>query len=163
MPFDHGLRLNNRQRIANAREKPIEANKNQSVDGAEGLFLRSGSPQNVYLLPQRQNFRLERCPRPKQICDHPNNEPDKISHPAKASPDSRSTASQIEFAIGTGWRAALLYAATYAAVREGISIYLRTPELNGAAGATIIVGGMVPALPTLSQFNAIVSSQNMRQ
>src|SRR6266446_4655016 len=101
MPFDYGLRLNNRQRIANAREKPIEANKNQSVDGAEGLFLRSGSPQNVYLLPQRQNFRLERCPRPKQIYDHPNNEPDKISHPATASPDSRSTASQIEFATRT--------------------------------------------------------------
>src|ERR1700724_1070589 len=66
------------------------------------LFLRSGSPQNVYLLPQRQDFRLERCPRPKQIRDHPNNEPDKISHPATASPDSRSTASQIEFATGTG-------------------------------------------------------------
>jgi hypothetical protein len=102
MPFDRGLRLNNRQRIANARKKPIEANKNQSVDGAEGLFLRSGSPQNVYLLPQRQNFRLERCPRPKQIYDRPNNEPDKISHPATASPDSRSTASQTEFATGTG-------------------------------------------------------------
>src|ERR1700681_1671836 len=102
MPFDHGLWLNNRQRIANAREKPIEANKNQSVDGAEGLFLRSGSPQNVYLLPQHPNFHLKRCPRPKQICDHPNNEPEKISHPARASPDSRSTASQIEFAIGTG-------------------------------------------------------------
>src|SRR6266404_3260579 len=101
MPFDYGLRLNNRQRIANARKKPIEANKNQSVEGAEGLFLRSGSPQNVYLLPQRQNFRLERCPRPKQICNHPNNELDKISHPATASPDSRSTASQIEFATGT--------------------------------------------------------------
>src|ERR1700682_2551388 len=101
MPFDYGLRLDNRQRIANAREKPIKANKNQSVDGAEGLFLRSGSPQNVYLLPQRQNFRLERCPRPKQIYDHPNNEPDKISHPVTASPDSRSTASQIEFATGT--------------------------------------------------------------
>src|SRR5580698_6079961 len=102
MPFDHGLRLNNRQRIANAREKPIEANKNQSVDRAKGLFLRSGSPQNVYLLPQHPNFHLKRCPRPKQICDHPNNEPDKISHPATASPDSRSTASQIEFATGTG-------------------------------------------------------------
>jgi hypothetical protein len=102
MPFDHGLRLNNRQRIANAREKPIEANKNQSVDGAEGLFLRSGSPQNVYLLPQHPNFHLKRCPRPKQICDHPNNEPEKISHPARASPDSRSTDSQIEFTIGTG-------------------------------------------------------------
>jgi hypothetical protein len=84
MPFDYGLRLNNRQRIANAREKPIEANKNQSVDGAEGLFLRSASPQNVYLLPQRQNFRLERCPRPKQIYDHRNNKPDMISHPATA-------------------------------------------------------------------------------
>jgi hypothetical protein len=102
MPFDYGLRLNNRQRIANARAKPIEANKNQSVDGAEGLFLGSGSPQNVYLLAQRQNFRLERCPRPKQIYDHPNNGPDKFSHPATASSDSRSTASQIEFATGTG-------------------------------------------------------------
>src|ERR1700736_6655757 len=101
MPFDYGLRPNNRQRIANARKKPIEANKNQAVDEAEGLILRSGSPQNVYLLPQRQNFRLERCPRPKQIYDRPNNEPDKISHPATASPDSRSTASQIEFATGT--------------------------------------------------------------
>ncbi len=108
MPFDYGLRLNNRQRIANAREKPIEAHKNQSVDGAEGLFLRSGSPQNVYLLPQRQNFRLERCPRQKQIYDHPNNEPDKISHPATASPDSQSTASQIEFATGTAGCVAIL-------------------------------------------------------
>src|ERR1700739_2426028 len=99
MPFDYGFRLKNRQGIANA--KPIKENKNQGVDGAEGLFLRSGSPQNVYLLPQHPNFHLERCPRPKQICDHPNNEPDKISHPARASPDSRSTASQIEFATGT--------------------------------------------------------------
>src|SRR6267142_26657 len=86
MPFDYGLRLDNRQRIANARAKPAEANKNQAVDGAEGLFLRSGSPQNVYLLPQRQNFRLERCPRPKQIYDRPNNEPDKISHPQQHRP-----------------------------------------------------------------------------
>ena len=51
MPFDYGLRLNNRQRIANARGKPMEANKNQSVDGAKSLLLRSGSSQNVYLLP----------------------------------------------------------------------------------------------------------------
>jgi hypothetical protein len=101
MPFDYGLRLDNRQRIANARAKPIEANKNQSVDGAESLFLGSGSPQNVYLLPQHPNFYLKRRPRPDQIDDHPNNEPDKISHHATASPDSRSTASQIGFATGT--------------------------------------------------------------
>src|ERR1700722_3003946 len=97
MPFDHGLGPNNRQRIANPKEKPIKANKNQAVDGAEGLFLRSGSPQNVYLLPQHPNFHLKRCPRSKQICDHPDNEPDT----ARSSPNSRSTASQIEFAMGT--------------------------------------------------------------
>ena len=101
MPFDYGLRLNNRQRIENARAKPIKANKNQSVDGAEGLFLRSGSSQNVDLLPQHPNFCLKRRPRPDQIDHHPNNEPDKISHHATASPDSRSTASQIGFATGT--------------------------------------------------------------
>src|ERR1700753_2222237 len=101
MPFDYGLRLNNRQRIANARAKLTQANKNQSGDGAEGLFLGSGSQQNVYLPAQCQNFSLERCPRPKQMCDHPDNEPDKISHPATASPDSPSTAGQIEFATGT--------------------------------------------------------------
>jgi hypothetical protein len=28
------------------------------------LFLRSGSPQNVYLLPQHPNFCLKRRPRP---------------------------------------------------------------------------------------------------
>jgi len=106
MPFDYGLRLDNRQRIANAREKPIKANKNQSVDGAEGLSLRSGSPQNVYLLPQHPNFCLKRRPRPDQIDDHPNNEPDKISHHATASPDSRSTASQIGFVTGTAWQIA---------------------------------------------------------
>jgi hypothetical protein len=89
-------------RAAHHRTGDLRANKNQAVDGAEGLFPGSGSPQNVYLLPQHPNFYLKRCPRPKQICDHPNNEPDKISHHARASPDSRSTASQIEFATGTG-------------------------------------------------------------
>src|SRR3984893_3550555 len=132
MPFDHGLRLNNRQRIANAREKPIKANKNQSVDGAEGLFLRSGSPQNVYLLPQHPDFHLERCPRSKQICDHPNNEPGKISHPARASPDSRSTASQIEFAIGTG---------RYMSVATSrLMIWQGCSTRTSAAGSTIMGG-----------------------
>jgi hypothetical protein len=31
------------------------------------LFLGSGSPQNVYLLPHHPNFHLKRCPRQKQI------------------------------------------------------------------------------------------------
>jgi potassium-transporting ATPase ATP-binding subunit len=134
MPFDHGLRLNNRQRIATAREKPIKANKNQAVDGSEGLFLRSGSPQNVYLLPQHPNFHLKRCPRPKQICDHPNKEPDKISHPAPASPDSRSTASQIEFAIGTGDRPGLHQAGVY--LGSIVTTLLWIQALRGAGEAS---------------------------
>src|ERR1700726_4154902 len=37
------------------------------------------------------------CPQTKQIYDHPNNERETISHPATASRDSPSTASQIGF------------------------------------------------------------------
>jgi hypothetical protein len=37
MPFDYGLRLNNRQCIANATETQIEANKNQSPSSAPSL------------------------------------------------------------------------------------------------------------------------------
>lgn len=45
MPFDYSLRLDNRQGITNARAKPIEADKNQAVEGVEDLFLGGGSPQ----------------------------------------------------------------------------------------------------------------------
>src|ERR1700716_2255006 len=106
MPFDYGLPLHNRQRIANARAKPIEANKNQSVDGAEGLFLGSGSPQNVYLLPHHPNFRLEPCPRPKQINGHVRNKAEKILSPEPAPAHCRSSARQVEFATGTTARPA---------------------------------------------------------
>jgi hypothetical protein len=49
-------------------------------------FLGAARRRTFYLLPQGHNFSLERCPRPKQICDHPNNEPDKISHPQQHRP-----------------------------------------------------------------------------
>ena len=87
--------------IANSREQPIETNKYQSVDGTEGEFLWSSPPQDVYLLPQRQNLCLERCPRPEQIDDRPTNKSAKIPHPTTGLPDSRSTASQMRFATGT--------------------------------------------------------------
>jgi hypothetical protein len=88
------------------------------------LFLRSGSPQHVYLLPQHPNFRLERGPRSKQINDQPNNEPNKISHPVTASPDSRSTASQIEFTTGTPYSSDIPanFADDDAAWEEGLNV-----------------------------------------
>jgi hypothetical protein len=94
MPADNGVRLDDRQRIANFREQPIETNEYHSVDGAEGEFLWSSSPQNVDLLPQRPNLRLKHYPRPDQIDNHPTNEPAKIPHSARSSSDSRSTAKQ---------------------------------------------------------------------
>src|ERR1700682_3020574 len=94
MPADKGVRLDDRQRIANFREQPIETNEYHSVDGAEGEFLWSSSPQNVDLLPQRPNLCLKHCPRPDQIDNHPTNEPEKIPHCARSSSDSRSTAKQ---------------------------------------------------------------------
>jgi hypothetical protein len=93
MPADNGVRLNDRQRIANSRKQPIETNEYQSVDGTEGEFLWSGPPQDVYLLPQRPNLCLEHCPRPEQIDERPTNKSAKIPHPTRGLPDSRSTAS----------------------------------------------------------------------
>ena len=44
---DNGVRLYDRQRIANLRKQPIETNEYQSVDGTEDESLRSSSPQDV--------------------------------------------------------------------------------------------------------------------
>ena len=51
MPADNGIRPNDRQRITNSREQPIESNEYQSVDAIEGEFLWCPSPQHVYLMP----------------------------------------------------------------------------------------------------------------
>jgi hypothetical protein len=101
VPADNGVWLQDRQRIAHFREQPVETNEYQSVDGAEGEFLWSSSPQNVYLLAQSPNLCLGRCPRPDQIDDHPTNEPAKIPHRTAASSDSPLPASRISFTTGT--------------------------------------------------------------
>src|SRR5256714_7010060 len=94
MPADKGVRLDDRQRIANFREQPIETKEYHSVDGAEGEFLWSSSPQNVDLLPQRPNLGLKHYSGPDQIDNHPTNESAKIPHCTRSSSDSRSTAKQ---------------------------------------------------------------------
>ena len=50
-----------------------ETNEYQSVDDTEGEFFWSSPPQDVYLLPQRPNLCLKRCPRPEQIDNRPIN------------------------------------------------------------------------------------------
>ena|ERR1700730_586739 len=90
-----------------------------------------------YQLPARLSFRQGQ--RPKQIYHRPNNEPDKISHPATASSDSRSTASQIEFATGTATikaKAIAMNSAAAVAVAVFRSSIIRSPfalsVFNGA-------------------------------
>jgi len=117
MPTNNGVRLHDRQRIANFREQPIETNEYQAVDGAEGEFFWSSSPQNVYLLPQSPNLCLECCPRPDQIDNCPTNEPEKIPHYTTSSPDSPLPASRMRFTTGTTATAAV---ATAMVGRTGI-------------------------------------------
>jgi hypothetical protein len=105
MPTNNGVRLHDRQRIANFREQPIETNEYQAVDGAEGELFWSSSPQNVYLLPQSPNLCLECCPRPDQIDNRPTNKPEKIPHYTTSSPDSPLPASRMRFTTGTPHRA----------------------------------------------------------
>src|SRR6202047_3307298 len=95
MPANNSVRLHDRQRLANVWKQPIETNEYQAVEDAEREFPRSSPPQNIYLLPQCPNLCLERCPRPKQIDNRPSNQPEKIPHHTTASPDSRSTDSQM--------------------------------------------------------------------
>ena len=69
MPTDDGLRLHDHQGIHNARRKPIEAGKNQTIEIAESEPLRRFSSQHIELVAQRQDLRLKRCNNPG------NNEP----------------------------------------------------------------------------------------
>ena len=57
VPADNCVRLHDRQCIANFREQPIKTYEYRSVDGAKDEFLGGRSPQNVELVPQRQNLR----------------------------------------------------------------------------------------------------------
>jgi hypothetical protein len=65
MPTDNGIRFNDRQRIANSGEQPIEKNEYQSINDTEGEPLWRAPPQDVDLLPQRPNLGLDRSPRPE--------------------------------------------------------------------------------------------------
>ena len=101
MPTDHGVRSDDRQCIIHLGKQSADTSQYQSVNRDEGKSLGTGSPQHIDLLPQDQNFCLKRNSRPQQIDHHPTDQSAQIQHRAAASPNSRSTASRIGFAIGT--------------------------------------------------------------
>jgi len=48
MPANNGIRLNDRQRIANPRKQPTEPNEYQSVDGTEGVSLEQAAVERLF-------------------------------------------------------------------------------------------------------------------
>ena len=53
-------------------------------------------------MAQGDDFRLAVNPRPEEPCDRTPDQPEYVRHRQQASPNFRSLASQIEFAVGTG-------------------------------------------------------------
>src|SRR3977135_2862367 len=101
MPADHGLRPDDLQSVQHARCQPIQPGKYKTVDAAEGQSLRRFTSQHVKLMTKRQDLYVQRRSRPKQSDQRQPNQAANISHQPRASPDSTSLASQIEFPIMT--------------------------------------------------------------
>src|SRR5258708_35643205 len=97
MPTDHGLRPDDLQSVQHARCQPIQPGKYQTVDAAEGQSLRRFTSQHVKLMTKRQDLYLQRRSRPEQSDHRQPNQAANISHQPRASPDSTSLASRIEF------------------------------------------------------------------
>src|SRR6266404_1393413 len=102
MPADHGLRPDDLQSVQHARCQPIQPGKYQTIDAAEGQSLRRFTSQHVELMTKRQDLCLQRRSRPEQSDQRQANQPANISHQPRASPDSTSLASRIEFPTMTG-------------------------------------------------------------
>src|ERR1700720_870879 len=97
MPADHGLRPDDLQSVQNARCQPIQPGKYQTVDAAEGYSLRRFTSQHVELMTKRQDLCLQRRSRPEQSDQCQPNQAANISHQPRASPNSTSFTSRIEF------------------------------------------------------------------
>src|SRR5207244_6966167 len=87
-PTHYGIRLDDRQRAANIGEQSIEADEYQSVDAADEKPFWRGPPQDIDLLAQHQDLRLERPSRSEHVDEHPPDQSAKVPHQATTSPDS---------------------------------------------------------------------------
>src|SRR6202043_1396127 len=101
VPFNHGLRLHDRQGAQHLRTQTIQAGEYQTVQHPEGRPFRRLPPQHVKLMTQNRVFSLKRDPRPERSHQRQPNEATDLWHKAGASPDSISVASKTEFPTGT--------------------------------------------------------------
>src|ERR1700704_5597130 len=99
MPADHGLRPDDFQSVQQARCRPIQTSKYQTVDAAEGQSLRRFASQHVELMTKRQDLCLQRRSRPEQSDQRQPNQAANISHQPGASPDSTALTFPADLAV----------------------------------------------------------------
>src|SRR5271166_1140843 len=102
MPTDHCLRLDDLQRIQHLWGQTINPGKHQVINVAEVHLLRRSAPQHIELMPQQNDFGLQRSLRPEQSDHCAPDQPTKITHRKKVSSDSQLCVSHFEFSVGTG-------------------------------------------------------------
>src|SRR5260370_41838585 len=102
MTCESGPRPDDLKSFQRARCQPIQPGKHQTVDDAEGQSMRRFTSQHVKLMTKRQDLCVQRRSRPKQSDQRQPNQAPNISHQPRASPDSTSLASRIEFPTMTG-------------------------------------------------------------
>src|SRR6202047_1441160 len=66
VPFNHGLRLHDRQGVQHLRRQTIQAGEHQTVPQPERRLLRRFPLQHVKLMTQNRVFSLKRGPRPER-------------------------------------------------------------------------------------------------
>ena len=66
VPFNHGLRLHDRQGAQHVRSQTIQAGEYQTVQHPERRPFRRLPPQHVKLMTQNRVFSLKRDPRPER-------------------------------------------------------------------------------------------------
>jgi hypothetical protein len=75
-----GLRPYNLQSVQDPGSQPIELNKQQPVDAAEGHSLRGFATQDVELVSKNKDFDFQRSPRPEQPDQAAPDQSAKIAH-----------------------------------------------------------------------------------
>ena len=101
MPADHRFRFEDFQSVQHARNQTIQSHKHQAANAIEGHSLRRFAPEHIELVSKNQDFRLKPCSRPEQPGQRACQQPEKIYHRERTSPDSRLLASRLRFPVGT--------------------------------------------------------------
>src|SRR4051812_36036139 len=80
MPAQNRLRLDNPEGIQNTRRDPIQADENQTIEGAQDRPLRRTSVEYIQLMTQSQVLCPKRCSRSKQPDEHPPDQIEQVPH-----------------------------------------------------------------------------------